>query len=96
MGHHFKEIYNNLQIPVIVCACRDDYPVVYTNVCARILLPRGFASEGGDSGGVRLRDVLAFEDEGMAQNFFTALADLGWRRRLPGRAALRAGAKTGP
>ena len=77
MGHHFKEIYNNLQIPVIVCACRDDYPVVYTNVCARILLPRGFASEGGDSGGVRLRDVLAFEDEGMAQNFFTALADLG-------------------
>lgn len=74
MYSFFKNIFHGINVPVVVCGCGENCPVIYENPEAKGLLHPGGGGRGGiDRGGAALRQALRFGDEGGYDAFMAAL-----------------------
>lgn len=79
MQADLANVYDNLPMPVIVCATADDLSVAYMNAAARLVFAPSLsvAEHRGDSEPESLAKVLRFRDPGAFDDFRRALSENG-------------------
>lgn len=75
----FETLFNNLQVAVVICEATGEFPIVYTNANANILLNPLWSTENlKDSATTTyLRNFLRFENAGVMETLRSALTEWG-------------------